>query len=269
MARPPRHASCTTAPTLAVIHRTMPRPPWHRTVAGGWPAPCRTIPPSTPRPSPPWTPPPPARGHTPGWRLGPWVLQRPHQRGQGSAGHGAVQRPRASTPASQVAIVCGAAARATASGCPADGPDGRHTPPREGRCAHPLTTMARGTGAGPAPRPRGLAPRRAAGRAGRRWRLGSGGSGLPREASAPLDPGSRGPTAGRRDGARWTRWCAGTTRADTPSTPGRARRRSGGLSGAHGRRRTSRQALECARALSLRQAARAREYWRQSWPRQS
>src|SRR5437667_406557 len=87
IALPPRHASCTTATTMAGIILTMPTPPWHRTVACGWPAPCPTLPTSTPRPSPPWTPSPWPWAHP---RLAPWTmgpaappLARPWQRGTG------------------------------------------------------------------------------------------------------------------------------------------------------------------------------------------
>ena len=84
---------------------------------------------------------------------------------------------------------CGAATRAPASGGPSAGTDGRQTSHREGRCDRPLAHMSRRTGAGPYHSHRGLSPMLAAGLAGRRWRMLSGGSGRQLEASAPRAPG--------------------------------------------------------------------------------
>ena len=144
----------------------------------------------------------------------------------------AVPRHRADTPSSPVAVVLCAAARAPASACESEAPEGRHTPQRDGRGDLPLAERYRRTGAGPYPRPRGRSPRRAAGLAGRRWRMVAGGSGLQLDASADLDPGIRVPPAGgSEERARRTRWGSGTKRAETPHAPGRARRRAGGVSG--------------------------------------
>jgi hypothetical protein len=197
-------------------HATAPRPTRHG--PGPWPCP-RVTPPAQPHPrgrgSPcqgasrrgpaPWLAggphpvapaprasrgpptlgrPPTGSGHTPGWRRGPGVLQRHHQRGHGRACHGAVPRPRPDTPSAQVAGVWCAAARATPSGCQSASAEGRYTPHRDGQGARPLAHMDSRTGAGHAHRPLGLSPRLAAGLAGRRGRRGSGVAGRQREASA-------------------------------------------------------------------------------------
>ena len=147
------------------------------------------------------------------------------------------------TPSSQLAVVFCATARATASGCQSEGPDGLQTPNRDWRCDLPLAKMYSRTGAGHYQRHLGLSPILAAWLAGRRWRMVSGVYGLQLEASAYLDHGINVPTVAMRDGARRTLLCSGTQRAATPHAPGRSRIRSWGFSGSNGRLRTSLKAL--------------------------